>query len=58
MMNVAFKMMNVLFKIMNLGEGLLLRKFDANETGGWSANPYNDSTSDYHPYLLRSILIE
>ena len=51
-------MMNVLFKIMNLGEGLLLRKFDANETGGWSANPYNDSTSDYHPYLLRSILIE
>ena len=34
------------------GEALLLRKFDANETGGWSANPYNDSATDYHPYRV------
>ena len=32
------------------GEELLLRKFDANETGGWNANPFNDSAADYHPY--------
>lgn len=32
------------------GEGLLFRKFDDNSTGGWSANPYNDSNSKYHPY--------
>eukprot|EP00039_Didymoeca_costata_P002481 m.60480 g.60480 ORF g.60480 m.60480 type:complete len:832 (+) comp11324_c0_seq1:88-2583(+) len=31
------------------GEGLQLRPFDANETGGWSANPYNDSDSKYYP---------
>ena len=29
------------------GEGLLLRPFDANETGGWSANPFNDSSASY-----------
>jgi hypothetical protein len=32
------------------GEGLLLRPFDANETGGWYNNPYNDSADSYHPY--------
>ena len=33
------------------GEALLLRRtFDANETGGWASNPYNDSAIDYHPY--------
>jgi hypothetical protein len=34
------------------GESLLLRKFDANETGGWERNPYNDSSADYHPYAM------
>lgn len=32
------------------GEGLLLRTWDANTTGGWIANPYNDSVAKYHPY--------
>jgi hypothetical protein len=32
------------------GEVLLLRPFDANETGGWIANPFNDSSASYHPY--------
>ena len=31
------------------GEGLLLQgSFDANLTGGWYANPYNDSSKSYH----------
>lgn len=35
------------------GESLLLREtFDANETGGWSANPYNDTGAQYHPYSV------
>eukprot|EP00041_Stephanoeca_diplocostata_P026687 m.723398 g.723398 ORF g.723398 m.723398 type:complete len:865 (+) comp23021_c0_seq4:58-2652(+) len=32
------------------GEGLLFRDWDANTTGGWTANPYNDSAAKYHPY--------
>ena len=43
--------LELLFNVSLLGgEPLLLRKYDANETGGWSKNPYNDSGADYHPY--------
>jgi hypothetical protein len=36
------------------GEALLLRPFDANETGGWQDNPFNDSATTYHPYKVKT----
>jgi hypothetical protein len=32
------------------GEALLLRDFDANATGGWTSNPYNDNATWIRPY--------
>jgi hypothetical protein len=35
------------------GEALLLRDFDANATGGWAANPYNDNNTWIRPYARK-----